>query len=80
MTSSLPRRLIIPLTVYGQCTQHTGVSILGVGGSRPPLRFWAGGSQGGRGRVVNYYYILSCTGNMFESGDFRTEIEQFAQK
>src|SRR6218665_3571813 len=40
-------------------------------------RFWAGLSQGGsqggrwgRGRVVKYYYILSCTGSMFESGDF----------
>jgi len=22
------------------------------------------------GRVVKYYYILSCTGGMFESGDF----------
>src|SRR6218665_2358301 len=32
-----------------------------------------GGSQGGRrsrGRVVKYYYILSCTGSMFESGYF----------
>src|SRR6218665_335314 len=35
------------------------------------------GSQGwpqvgrwGRGRVVKYYYILSCTGSMFESGYF----------
>src|SRR6218665_3223917 len=40
-------------------------------------RFWAdgshGGSQGGRwgrGRVVKYYYILLCTGSMFESGYF----------
>jgi len=39
-------------------------------GSRAP-RFWAGG----RGRVVKYYYILSCTGSMFESGDFLREIE-----
>ena len=32
-----------------------------------------GGSQGGSwgcGRVVKYYYILSCTDSMFESGDF----------
>ena len=28
------------------------------------------GSQRGRGRVMNYYYILSCTGSVFESGDF----------
>jgi len=28
------------------------------------------GSQRGRERVVKYYYILSCTGTMFESGDF----------
>ena len=25
---------------------------------------------GVRGRVVKYYYILSCTGSVFESGDF----------
>ena len=29
-----------------------------------------GGPRGGRGWVVKYYYILSCTGSMFESGDF----------
>src|SRR6218665_2028049 len=32
-----------------------------------------GGSQEGRwsrGRVAKYYYILSCTGSMFESGYF----------
>ena len=29
-----------------------------------------GGSQGDRGRVVKYYYILSYTGSVFESGDF----------
>jgi len=30
------------------------------------------GSRGDRGRVMKYYYrpILSCTGSMFESGDF----------
>jgi len=41
-------------------------------------RFWAGrdpqildkGFVGGRGWVVQYYYILSCTGIMFEIGDF----------
>jgi len=32
------------------------------------------GSRGGRGRVVKYYYILSCTGSMFESGDVWREI------
>ena len=48
----------------------------GVGGRA--RRFWTGGSWGsqggswGRGRVVKYYYILSCrpTGSVFESGDF----------
>ena len=53
-----------------------------VGGSRPPdfgqgvvgvavglQRGGAGGSLG-RGRVVKYYYILLCTGSLFESGDF----------
>ena len=34
-------------------------------GSRPPDF-----GQGGRGRVIKYQYILSCTGSMFESGDF----------
>src|SRR6218665_29393 len=28
------------------------------------------GGAGGRGWVVKYYHILSCTGSMFESGDF----------
>jgi len=37
----------------------------GVGGLRPPDF-----GQLGRGRVVKYYYILSCTGSMFKSGDF----------
>jgi len=50
----------------------------GVGGRDPPDfgqgRSW-GGSQGGRGRVVKYYYTLSCTGSMFESGDFWRAIE-----
>src|SRR6218665_3307983 len=44
-------------------------------------RFWAGGSPGGsqggrwsRRPVLKYYYILSCTGSMFESGCFCREI------
>src|SRR6218665_489555 len=37
---------------------YPGASILGAEGRDP--RFWARGSQGGRGRVVKYY-ILSCT-------------------
>ena len=32
--------------------------------------FGHGGRSGSRGLVVKYYYILSCTGSMFESGDF----------
>ena len=28
------------------------------------------GDRGNRGRVVKYYFILSCAGSMFESGDF----------
>src|SRR6218665_2698414 len=44
-------------------------------GSRPPVlgRGVAGRVAGGRWsreRVVKYYYILSCTGSMFESGYF----------
>jgi len=40
-------------------------------GGRDPQILGRGvmGSQGGRGRVDKYYYILSCTGSMFESGD-----------
>ena len=39
-----------------------------VGGLRPPD--FEQGVMGGRGLVVKYYYILSCTGSMFESSDF----------
>jgi len=57
------------------------VSILGVESRDPPPDFGQGvvgvleglggrRSLGGRGRVVKYYYILLCTGSMFESGDF----------
>jgi len=42
----------------------------GLGGRDPHIL-----GRGGRGRVVKYYYILSCTGSMFESGDFWREIE-----
>ena len=34
------------------------------------LRFWAGGVMGGHGRVVKYYYILSCTGSMSKVATF----------
>jgi len=44
-----------------------GVNPGGLGVVTP--RFWSGGLWGRRG-VVKYYYILSCTGNMFESLDF----------
>src|SRR6218665_1962803 len=44
----------------------------GVGGRDPQiLGRGSWGSQGGAGglsRVVKYYYILSCTGSMLESG------------
>jgi len=58
-----------------------GVNPEGLGASRPQILGWgswvevAGGSLGGRGRVVQHYYILSCTGIVFESGDFSSEIE-----
>jgi len=57
----------------------SGVSILGVWGSRAP-RFWDGvvgvasWVVGGSGWVVKYYYILSCTGSMFEGVDFCRKI------
>ena len=49
----------------------------GVVGGRDPQILCRGivgrdiaGGRGDRGRVVKYYYILSCTGNTFESSDF----------
>ena len=58
-------------------TQHlyTGASIWWVRGRDPQILGMGGrwelqGFRGGRGRVVKYYYILSCTGSMFDSGDF----------
>jgi len=38
-------------------------------------RAWVTEGSGGRGWVAKHYYILSCTGSMFESGDFSSEIE-----
>jgi len=35
---------------------------------------YPGGRRVGRGVVVKYYYILSCTGSAFVSGDFWREI------
>jgi len=50
-----------------------GASILG--GWRIATPKIMGRGLWGRVRVVKYYYILSCTGSMFQSGDFRREIE-----
>jgi len=47
--------------------------ILGFGGRTPQIL--GRESQGGRGRVVKYYYILLCIGSLFESDDFWREIE-----
>jgi len=49
-----------------------GASILGVGGRDPQILGRA--ALGGHGRMVKYS-SLSCTGSMFESGDFWREIE-----
>ena len=57
---------------------NIGVNPGGFGGSRPQIldREVVGvagvtrGVVGDSGRVVKYYYILSCTGSMFESGNF----------
>ena len=58
------------------CAQLQGRQSWGVWRSRPP-DFGQGGRGGprGRGRVVKYYFILSCTGSMFERGDYWREIE-----
>src|SRR6218665_3805972 len=62
---------ILPLVILSSWKRllshcYSGASILGLRVATP--RFWAGGSQGGlqegrwsRGRVVKYYYILSCS-------------------
>src|SRR6218665_3314163 len=54
---------------------YPGASILGADGRNPQIlgrevaeRFAWG--RWSRGRIVKYYYILSCTGSMFESGCF----------
>src|SRR6218665_2503979 len=53
------------------CESHRRQS-WGLGSRDPQILRW--GVAGGRGGVVKYYYILSCTGSMFESGDFLREI------
>src|SRR6218665_2507380 len=71
---------ILPLVILSSWKRllshcYPRASILGLRVATP--RCWAGGSQGesqwgrwSRVRVVKYYYILSCTGSMFESGYF----------
>jgi len=49
---------------FGQGRQSWGL------GARPPQNLGRGVVGVGNGRVVKYYYILSCTGSVFESGDF----------
>src|SRR6218665_539174 len=66
---------ILPLVILSSWKSllshcYPGASILGAEGREPQIL--GRGSQGGRwsrGRVVKYY-ILSCTGSMFESGYF----------
>src|SRR6218665_1720782 len=59
--------------------QHQGRQSWGVGGHDPQI-LSSGGLQGGCGRVVKYYYILSCTESMFESGDFLKRIRIICPK
>src|SRR6218665_1168571 len=76
---------ILPLVILSSWKRllshcYPGASILGAEGLDPQIlgRGSQGGSQGGRwsrGRVVKYYYVLSYTGSMFESGYFWREIE-----
>src|SRR6218665_865539 len=71
---------ILPLIILSSWKRllshcYPGVSILGAEGRDPQIldRGVAGRVAGGRwsrGRVVKYYYILSCTGSMFERGYF----------
>jgi len=60
----------VPLVIIGVNPGRLGVSRL--------PRFWAEGwSWGIAGEVMDgsWNIILSCTGSMFESGDFSSEIE-----
>src|SRR6218665_561934 len=71
---------ILPLVILSSWKRllyhcYPRASIRGGEGRAPQIlgRGSQGGSQGGRwsrGRVVKYYYILPCTGSMFESGYF----------
>src|SRR6218665_1866358 len=71
---------ILPLVIHSSWKRflshcYPGASILGAEGRDPHIlgRGVVWRSQGGRwgsGRVMKYYYILSCTGSMFESGYF----------
>src|SRR6218665_1643144 len=71
---------ILPLVILSSWKRllshcYPGASILGAEGRDPQILGSGsqGGSRGGRWsreRVVKYYYILSCTGRMFESGYF----------
>src|SRR6218665_2345240 len=59
---------------------YPGASILGAEGRDPQLDSGqrvtgrVAGGRWSRGRVVKYYYILSCTGSKFESGYLEREI------
>ena len=44
---------------------YSGVNLGGWGVATPQILGW--GSQDGSWGVVKYYYILSCTGSMFET-------------
>src|SRR6218665_1190009 len=75
---------ILPLVIHSSWKRflsncYPGASILGAEDRN--AHSWGGGvvwgvagrvagGCWGRGRVVKYYYILSCTGSMFESGYF----------
>src|SRR6218665_168553 len=66
--------------ISNQSQHWSWASVLGGWGSRPPdfglgVAGWAAGwVVGGRGRVVKYYYILSCT----LSNSFKTFWQCFA--
>ena len=77
---ALPRNLIYPTTVYGQCTHHR-MTRQSWGLEAMTTQILRQGGRGGyRGVSMKYYYILQCTGiwdeNTFQSGEF-SEIEWF---
>jgi len=64
-TTLIVRRKRYPRYINPEGLGVASPQILGMGS-----RGKSQGGRGGCGRVLKYYYILLCTGNMFKSGEF----------